>query len=109
MTETRKSAKPLFGEYLWNKEGVCRAVLEFGDGTWGTAIVNPKLMEQFPNREIDAETRFTMDDVRDIARLALSQDPEIKSDPHAGRKLAAGFMIVATAINLVTGNRPDDL
>ena len=94
------SGESLFGLPIATQDGLSRILVEHGDGRWSICLVRKALKEQFPNRPVDAECSFSLEELVETACTAFSSDPKIADDKHAGRKLAAGVLMLARAMGL---------
>lgn len=97
------SADSLFGLPIKTEEGLARILVEHGDGQFSACLVRKALKEKFPERPVDAEFTFTIEEAVGIACKAFSSDPSIADDRHAGKKLAAALLLFAKATGLVLG------
>lgn len=95
------SGESLLGLPIVGSEGLSRVLVEHGDGRWSAALVRKSIREQFPDRPIDPEFTFTIENVIDLAQKAFSGDPAIADDRFAGRKLAAAVLMFSLAAGLV--------
>jgi len=100
---TNVSVESLFGLPIATEDGLSRILVEHGDGRFSTCLVRKALKEKFPDRPVDAEFTFTMDEAIGLACRAFASDPSIASDRHAGRKLAAALLLFAKATGMVLG------
>lgn len=94
------SGESLFGLPIVTQEGLSRILVEHGDGRWSICLVRKALKDEFPDRPVDAECTFNLDELVEIACTAFSSNPKIADDKHAGRKLAAGVLMFARAMGL---------
>ncbi len=95
------SGESLLGLPIVGSEGLSRVLVEHGDGRWSAALVRKSIREQFPDRPVDPEFTFTIENVIDLAQKAFSGDPAIADDRFAGRKLAAAVLMFSLAAGLV--------
>lgn len=100
---TRVSGESLFGLPIATEDGLSRVLVEHDDGRWSACLVRKALRDKYPDRPVDAEFTFTMDEAVGLACKAFSSDPSIADDRHAGRKLAAALLLFAKATGLVLG------
>lgn len=96
-----------FGLPIVTAEGKSRVLVEHGDGRWSLVLINDFLKKRFPDRPVDPECTFAMDDLIDTAMMAFSGNPKITEDKHAGRKLAAGVLMFATACKIIDLKEPE--
>lgn len=94
------TGESLFGLPIANEPGLHRVLVEHGDGRWSTCVIRKALKDAFPDRPVDSECTFTVEDALETARLAFSSDPSIRDDKNAGKKLAATVLMLAHAIGL---------
>lgn len=97
------SAESLFGLPIATDNGLSRVLVDHEDGRFSSCLVREALKKQFPDRPVDAEFTFTMEEAVDLACKAFSSDPKVSNDKHAGRKLAAALLLFAKATGLVLG------
>jgi hypothetical protein len=90
-----------FGLEVVGSDSLVRALMEHGNGRWSICTFNKRVHEAFKTRPIEAECTFDMQQLIDTACLAFSSSPEIKDDRNAGKKLAAGVLMFATALGIV--------
>lgn len=106
MSNNATSGNSRFGLPIVTADGIARVLVEHGDGRWSLCLINEALKEKFPDRPVEAECTFTMDDLVQTACMAFSGDPKIAEDRHAGRKLAAGVLMFATACKIIDLREP---
>lgn len=100
------SGESLFGLPVSGNEGEFRVVTEHegsaGEAMWAISRIRKDLVEAYPGRPVDAECTFTVPELVSLASLAIAGDPRIRDDKHSGRKLAAGFLMLAQKIGLTS-------
>ena len=101
MDKARASGECKLGLPIFGEPSLSRILIEHGDGRWSNCLVRHALTEKFPNRPVEAECTFTMEDVIGTACKAFSSDPSIKDDREAGKKLAAAVLMFATALGII--------
>lgn len=74
---------------------------------WAISRIRKDLAEAYPDRPVDAECTFTIPDLVSLASLAIAGDPRIRDDKHSGRKLAAGFLMLAQKIGLTDSGQDE--
>lgn len=105
MTQVQGTSR--FGLPIVTADGVTRVFIDHGDGRFSLCLIKDALKKQYPDRPFDAECTFTMDDIIQTACTAFSGNPKIAEDKHAGRKLAAGVLMFATACKIIDLKEPD--
>lgn len=91
-----KFAYPIFAS-----ESLIRGLFEHGDGRWSVCTINRKVAEAFKSKPVDAEFTFDMEEVIRTATMAFAGHPDVKEDRNAGKKLAAGVLMFAAALNIL--------
>ncbi|MDB5552112.1 MAG: hypothetical protein JWL86_2096 [Rhizobium sp.] len=97
------SGDSLFGLPIVTTEGLSRVLVEHGDGRFSSCLVRKALKDKFPDRPVDAEFTFTIDEAVDLACKAFGSDPTVGDDKHAGRKLAAALLLFAKGTGMILG------
>lgn len=93
----------LFGLPIATSEGLSRILVEHGDGRWSACLVRKAIKDKFPDRPVEAEFSFTLEEVINLAGMAFASDPAVADDRHAGRKLASAVLLFAKASGLLLG------
>lgn len=101
MDKARASGECKLGLPIFAEPGLSRILIEHGDGRWSNCLVRRSITEKFPQRPVEAECTFTMEDLIDTACKAFTSDPSIRDDREAGKKLAAGILMFATALGII--------
>lgn len=101
MTKPTVDGECKFAYPIFASESLVRAFYEHGDGRWSVCTVNRKVAESFKNKPVDPEFTFDMEEVIKVATMAFTGHPEIRDDRNAGKKLAAGVLMFAAALNIL--------
>lgn len=101
MAKTTAPGKSIFGLPVATEPGLTRILVEHGDGQWSICLVRQAIVQQFPDRPVEAQCTFSMDNAVEIACKAFASDPSIRDDPDSGRKLAAAVIMFSMALGIL--------
>ena len=90
------------------EEGMVRALWEHMDGRWSIVTFRPAVVNAAKTRPIEPECSFSMEELIQTATLAYTSNPAIKDDKNAGKKLAAGVLMFATALKIIDQSEPSN-
>ena len=100
MTATATS-EVAFAYHIKTEDGLARALCEHGDGRRSIVTFLPGVAKAAPKRPHKPECTFTMEELIRTATMAFTSDPAIQEDRMAGKKLAAGVLMLASAIGIL--------